>query len=325
MASIERSRPEDQRASNAGGGAAWWWWIIGIIVAILIIWAIWAGTTRNRGVGQTGSAGAGAGAAGITASEIIANPQAYVGKPVVVSSTVANVIDTHAFTISANEGAAAPAGAAGTLLVVSSQALPAAPSATGAVTGTENVVTAGQAVQVAGTVRMFNLSDIERETGTTLNAAQLQAYNGQPVIVANQVEWGAPGQGGATGAAPAPGTQTAAPQPGMGTPVAVPTIMGSPSQYEGQMVTVDGTVGKVIDPNAFTVQDPKTKMAMLVVGTAGTIPSLKQGDKVQVKGRVAKFDRTAFDSDMGVSLPEGQVGQYAGRPAIEASNVKKTG
>ena len=139
------------------------------------------------------------------------------------------------------------------------------------------------------------------------------------MIVARQIEWG---RGGATGTS---GAQTS-PQPGMGTPVAVPTVMNSPSQYEGQTVTVNGTVADTINPNAFTVQDPSAKgKQMLVVGAANVIPSLKAGDQVQVSGKVQKFNVTAFNTNLGVNLPQSQFKKYNGQPAIEASSVTMGG
>ncbi len=102
-----------------------------------------------------------------TVSNINEDPESYYGQEVSVIGDVVELESTYAFELDD------PALLGGdTILVVG---------------GEELTVTEGETVQVTGTVRQFNLTEIESETGFELEDELFTDFEGRPVIVASSV------------------------------------------------------------------------------------------------------------------------------------------
>lgn len=102
-----------------------------------------------------------------TVSNIDDDPEAYYGQDVTVVGDVVELVSTNAFQLDD------PALLGGdTLLVVG---------------GEDLTVADGQTVEVTGTVRQFNLTDVEGEFGFDLEDELFGDYEGSPVIVATSV------------------------------------------------------------------------------------------------------------------------------------------
>jgi hypothetical protein len=102
-----------------------------------------------------------------TVSNINEQPESYYGQEVTVTGDVVELESTYAFELDD------PALLGGdTLLVVG---------------GEDMTVTEGETVQVTGTVRQFNLTEVESETGFDLEDELFTDFGDRPVIVASSV------------------------------------------------------------------------------------------------------------------------------------------
>lgn len=114
-------------------------------------------------------------------------------------------------------------------------------------------------------------------------------------------------------------------------------IVAEPGQFVGEDVAVGGEVREIISPHAFTVgQHGFFGPDLLVVtkepltaptGRSGSRPVL-EGDAVTVAGDVRRFDRAAFERDLGINLRRefdsfvgDDLGERRGDPALRAESV----
>lgn len=109
-------------------------------------------------------------------------------------------------------------------------------------------------------------------------------------------------------------------------PISAPQgqVATAPADLLGRTVTLSGKVDNVIDSHAFTLASTDGNGRDLLVVTPSSVtpnPAVKKGETVQVKGTVQRFDRTDFDQQGKVTLPQDTMQPYAGRPAILASSV----
>jgi hypothetical protein len=117
-------------------------------------------------------------AAGVVVSDITDNPQEYVGTTATVSGEVNDLVAPNAFTIGGEDFLGTDE-----LLIVGAKQLP------NIVEGVEGEVEVGEddIVQVTGTIREFNVADIEDELGYGLDDAVFEEFAGEPVVVAKNV------------------------------------------------------------------------------------------------------------------------------------------
>jgi hypothetical protein len=96
-----------------------------------------------------------------------------------------------------------------------------------------------------------------------------------------------------------------------------------PNELVGAQVTMTGKVDQVFNDQAFTFKADGNNHDILVVATkAGTPhPKPKQGDTVQVKGKIQQFDQTRFHDESKADLNHNNLAQYRDHPAILASSV----
>ncbi len=142
------------------GGTPAWYWVLGIIAALLIIWALWAAFSRPAGP-----------QVGVTLQDIENDPQAYVGQTVTVSGEVQQVVGANAFIFDY-----------GDVIVVGARELP---QMTG--TPTTDFFTGEPVVQVTGSVAIFSAAEMEQQLGYQLDDATFSQYEGRPAIIAQEV------------------------------------------------------------------------------------------------------------------------------------------
>ena len=113
---------------------------------------------------------------GITARQVIENPQAYVGKTVTVSGDVEEIWNPRAFNMDSGL-------TIGELLVVGREPFPNVPDRNNTAYVVSDVAT------VTGVVRMFVKADIEREIGWDLDSRLEAEFNAKPVLIAQSVNF----------------------------------------------------------------------------------------------------------------------------------------
>lgn len=137
------------------GGPGWGIWaIVALIVAGLLVWAIWATVGDDSAAIDEGA----------TVSEILENPDEFTGETVAVSGEVDALVGENAFTLGGGEDG---------LLVVSSN-LPGA-------------VTDDTVLQAVGPVRMFTVADFEDELGIQLDDELFAEFENQPAVAAEEI------------------------------------------------------------------------------------------------------------------------------------------
>jgi hypothetical protein len=111
---------------------------------------------------------------GVTARQVIENPQAYVGKTVTVSGDVEEIWGPRAFNMDSGLSV-------GELLVVGREPFPNIPEAGNRAYVVNDVAT------VTGVVRMLVTADIEREIGWDLDPRIEAEFNAKPVLIAQSI------------------------------------------------------------------------------------------------------------------------------------------
>ena len=181
-------------------------------------------------------------------------------------------------------------------------------------------------MQATGTLREFNIGEVEQEVGYDLGENVFGDWEGEPVVVADSFVL-SPQQGGGT----------TAPQQGVN--ATMPLIVDSPEEFYGQTVTVSGAVARVIDPNSFVIVDQETaqdedlyeaeadtlaEQGVLVTTSGGTGPNLTERQTVQVTGTLQPFDAATFEQEMGVQFNADNefYSAFSDGPAIMASQIQ---
>ncbi len=258
--------------------------------------------------------------ANVTVADITGDTAAYLGKRVVVRGDVEEVIGPNAFSI--DEDALLGGGVDNDLLVVSAQeGLPLINEALGDANAT-----------VFGTVRNFDLAEVEQELGYDLQDDLFADWGGRPVVVASSIQAArgpmADSRVGGEAAAPAAGTPAEPLQ--WDANVTVADITGDPAAYAGRVVAVQGEVEEVIGPNAFSIDEDALLQGgidndLLVVSTMKDLPLLAsegvEDRRVMVIGPVRTFDLAAFENELGFDLDDATYEAMAGRPAIIARAI----
>lgn len=252
---------------------------------------------------------------GITARQLVENPNAYVGKTITVSGEVEEILDPRAFTMDAG---------ANDLLIVGRQPYPQVSEAGNRAYLVSDVAT------VTGVFQLMNTADVEREIGWDIAPELESRFAGKPVIVAQQVSF-RPGAGGtqtsnmnADAAQPMANTeQTTNVNSGQDT---ANTNTGQQTantntgqQTNGNLITDPGVftstgdktslvnreaeftnvrVVRVLDPRAFTIPSGNGELYVVLneesergIGTQGKI---NRDDTLSVRGTFKRLDDQAL-------------------------------
>jgi len=130
------------------------------------------------------------------------------------------------------------------------------------------------------------------------------------------------------GLAQAPSAQTTVPatQPAPAIPVAASTLLASPDQYVGSLVSMTAEVTQVYGTTAFAVGQSNRQQEtadVLVVSVVLTAP-VQPGSSLTIVGEVIRFDAGTLAARMKETAPPltGEVVErYRGRPAIIAVSI----
>lgn len=111
---------------------------------------------------------------GVTAAQVINNPNAYVGKTVTVSGDVEEIHNPRAFNMDSGVSV-------GELLVLGREPFPQVPD------GGTRAFVINDTATVTGTVRMLVTAEVERELGWDLTPELEAEFNAKPVLIAQTV------------------------------------------------------------------------------------------------------------------------------------------
>lgn len=106
--------------------------------------------------------------------------------------------------------------------------------------------------------------------------------------------------------------------------VSLRELTRTPDQYYGKQITVNGTVGRVIEPNTFALTSDEAAEsdesfeveAALVAGREGSIPNLSEGQRVRVTGEVQRFNRQEIEQELDVNLDDSLYAEYEEKPVV---------
>ncbi len=99
------------------------------------------------------------------------------------------------------------------------------------------------------------------------------------------------------------------------------SVFANPRAFLDQDVEIRGTVGSVISPRMFNLQDLEQTGDRVQVFTDGGTP-IDEGQVVSVEGSVREFDIAAFERELNVDFEEGLYDAYIGTPVILAKSVR---
>ncbi|PLS84824.1 MAG: hypothetical protein CYG60_15930 [Actinobacteria bacterium] len=249
------------------------------------------------------------------------NPDEFYGKNVTLSGLVSEVVGPNAVAIGGDELIGGDP-----VLVVGARQLD--QIAEGLPEGEPFEVQQQDLVQATGTLREFDIAEVEQDIGYDLDDNVFGDWEGEPVVIAESFVL-SPQQGG--------GTTSMAQQQGVD--ATLPLIVDSPEEFYGQTLTVNGAVVQVIDPNTFVVVDEQAaqdeglyegeaadlaEQGVLVTTGGDTGPNLTERQTVGVTGTLQQFDSATFEQEMGTQLDENDefVSAFAEGPAIMASQVR---
>ncbi len=281
-----------------GGGNSWLWAILGIIGAIIIGLILWSLFADDDEIPDTGA----------SIEEITDNPARYYGDVVTVGGEVENIVGRRAFTIGGDDFIGGDE-----LLVVSASGLPAVANRAGAPELAEDDL-----VTVTGPVRRFVLADIERELGADLDDNLFRDWEGQPAVVARNIDLSPRSAGFARG----------------GVGATIDDITDEPERWYGQRVTVSGEINDVLGARAFTIGGEGffDGDELLVVGARQMLAMqgrpanqpFSEDDIVQVTGPVRRFVLRDIEREIGFDLDDNLFADWEGRPAVVARNINLT-
>ena len=238
---------------------------------------------------------------GVRLDQITEDPTAFYGRAVTVAGEVDAVLSERAFSIEDDDILFDD-----DIVVITSRPLP-------AIGGRwrDGALLEDDIVLVSGTVRPYNLAEIERELGVDLDDDTFAYWTGNSAIVASSVI-------------------VTPRKPGL-ISASIDEIADDPAAYSGRLVAVRGEVEEILGQRAFTLvdEDPLDDDNLLVV-TARTLqaldPQLAQApladdDVVEVRGPIRRFNIAEFERDIGADLDDDRFDDWEGRPAVIARSL----
>jgi hypothetical protein len=282
-----------------------------------------AAPPAQNGAGNSG------GAAGVTScvasSQVLSNTQSYVGKPVTITGTVAQVVGQHAFTVTptANSNGGILGNGNNNNNGNNSNNSNNNTQTVLAVAKSSTQLTPGSPVQVTGMLQpTFDPNQAATFTGGNLGQDQgaFTSYNGKPYV---QAEFAGPISANLTQG----GQNNGILNSGIGSNnncAAASDVLSNMQSYTGQQVTVTGTVAQVISPHAVTIaatgNNGNNAQTLLAV-TKENVP-LTPGSPVQVTGTLQPtFDANQATTFTGSNLGSDQAAfnQFNGKPYVQAA------
>jgi hypothetical protein len=246
----------------------------------------------------------------VASDKVMSDPQQYAGKPVTITGTVGQVVGQHAFTVT--------------------------PSRTNSITGNNNAGNAqpvlsvaketvalipGAPVQVEGTLQpTFNSSQAATYTGGNLGQGDFTAYNGKPFVQAGY-------------AGPISSNLTQQSSSGIlksGNCGALSDVLSNTQTYNGQQITVTGTVAQVIGPHAIAVAPASNNNtgnntgnnAQTLLAVAKDTGTLTTGSPVELTGTLQPaFDINQATTFAGSNIDPATMAAYNGKPYAQAVYV----
>ncbi len=223
--------------------------------------------------------------------DVADEPENWIGRQVTVTDDVTDVIGRHSFQMG-EEGFLGLFG--GELLVVGAKPLPQWVGDDFASSGffdddDDFDELEGAIARVSGTVRRFNLQDVERELGVDLDDGLFGDYDGDPVLVAQSVRF----------------------------MFEADEIADEFRRFWGQRVAATGEVTDVLGPRAFVLDDE-----VVVVAVSQANAEVREGQRVVVRGTVREFLLRTFEEQFRIDLNDDLFVDWEERPGIVASSVQ---
>jgi hypothetical protein len=244
----------------------------------------------------------------VPSSQILNNTQAYAGKPVTVTGTVAQVVGQHAFTVatSTTNGSGILGNNsnsnAQTLLAVDQQTTQLSP---------------GSPVQVTGTLQpTFDSNQAATFTGGNLGQGSFTQFNGKPYV---QAEFAGPISANLTRGAQNGGILSGGNNSGSSC-AAANDVLNNTQSYAGKQVTVTGTIAQVLGPQAVTIAATgnNANNAQTLLAVAKENLPLAPGSPVQVTGTLQPtFDTNQAATFTGSNLDPAAFTPYNGKPYVQ--------
>ena len=265
--------PPPERKRGSGSLAA----LFALLFVAALIWALIATFDSEASAGPE---------TGITLSELASDPEELTGSRVVVSAEISDIVgddEGEAETITA--ATRTPTGFVigeddQRVLVVGANMPQLA-----VLRGNEDIAQ-GDVVQVSGTVRDFQIAEIEDELGADLADEQFEEFEDRPAIVASDVNL----------------VPTTARQRGELAQLPAGALIDNPEEFLGQRVTVrDVTVDAaddVLSPRAFALGDD-----ILVVGGSGPT-GVQAGFRGSVTGTLIEASTARLLTQVNVPNPD---------------------
>jgi len=282
----------------------------------LVLGACGGGGNETPAQGQHGAPAQSQGAPGgasnvstcVTSDKVTSTPQDFAGKPVTITGTVGQVVSQHAFTVT--------------------------PSSTNSITGNMNrgnaqpvlsvnkettALSPGAPVQVEGTLQpTFDPNQAATYTGGNLGQGDFTAYNGKPYV-----------QAGFAG--PISSNLTQQSSSGVlksGNCGAVSDVLSNMQTYNGQQITVTGTVAQVLGPHALIVAPTGNNSgntgnnAQTLLAVAKDTGTLTTGSPVELTGTLQPaFDINQATAFAGSNIDPAAMTAYNGKPYAQAVYV----
>lgn len=279
--------PEGPDRQTGDGGRTGLLAILGVVIVGLLIWAIWATWFDNESRVSGPDVGA-------TVQEIASNPSEYAGSRVVISGQIDQIVAG-----GDNGGATADGAGAGALTAQSSNAaftigqddpnvliLAENIPQIGALSANEEIAT-GDIVQVAGTVRTFDVGLAQSTLGDAFDQNALDDFgDNQAIVVANTVRL-------------VPITQQ-----GEQLQVTMSGLLDNPQEFYGEQIAVRNvTLGNQIarqdDNGAFEFGNDET--SILILGRQGMTQGLREGAQATLTGTVVEPSTVALVRQLGLA------------------------
>lgn len=264
-----------------------------MVLIVPLIFAVSCGESVSERVDDVG---------GLTARQVVENPNAYVGKNITISGAVEEIHNPQAFTMDS--------GLNDDLLILGREPYPQVAEAGNRAYWVSDVAT------VTGVIRNMTAADVEREIGWNIAPELESRFTGKPVMIAQTVNF-RPGSAGAA-ASNANNAQTATNtgqsiantntnQQTTGNVITDQNIYASTADKSSLMNReADFTnvqVIRVLDPRAFTIPSGNEELYVILneesergIGTQGNI---KRGDTLSVKGTFKRLDDQALTDIAG--------------------------
>lgn len=231
---------------------------------------------------------------GVTASEIIDNPEDYRDDPVTVSGEVHQVFGTLAFSIGGERFGE------GQELLVVGPVPPVGGLADDEDPLREDAVYEEDIVQLTGQVIDFDEDTIQEELGAELEGEIPEELTQQPVLLAE-------------GTVITPRAHTDA-----GEMVDVEDIISEPDEHVGEIATIEGDITEAIGDYLFVVDD-----SILVIDSSETMTeaALEDAEMVEATGEIMMFDAAGIGDETGIELDQDELEQFEDQPVMVADSI----